>query len=535
MLFNEQSIVSFFENPFKFYKEGYEIAEKEFPNAMQTKKKALENGVSANQKVNFWGYNPNSELSFEDQMDFDKGLNEYFDQDLIKSVSSYTETVSDFLDLGGDLTKARIKYTSIARGFFDFSRASKGLIRPVEYYCIELKKLIPPAEVRSKIIANKKEFFFETSADELYCEPRQDGTTALLEKFKDKLTKYFLSNLGIYIPVDLKGNFVTEMGDLRLKFTSTEKKVYAYRETLGGGLAPHVDLFIKQGDNADANGEYMFIVALPVLILSEILEKAGVKTRIWSSDYSKLKANQSYELVAHHNLVKEYGSAYDLNKLGLFTSDPRIFRFLGWNAITGNTFRVTKANNAIDNSIDIVRGQNGGNGSSLSIEQIKNEFQYLRNYYVALQKEGVISQSQVSKDLMILGGVEQRDLSKKSKLYDADGSLNKNTKDAVIKNFSKTADYVSLTLSKNPKKVLLGIFKRLDDSGKTEAEINYYFKEFYNEIINNVSYTPVYTGNNLNMKRGSSTVQEIEDGKSKRREYAILINEFMTENKINIV
>ena len=85
--------------------------------------------------------------------------------------------------------------------------------------------------------------------------------------------------------------------------TSTEKKVYAYRKKLGGGVAPFVDLFGMQGSNAGASGEDMFVQILPMILLAVILERAGVKSRIWIAD------NYTYDefAIAHNLLIKEYG------------------------------------------------------------------------------------------------------------------------------------------------------------------------------------------------------------------------------------
>jgi hypothetical protein len=531
MNYQEQAIISFNTNPFDWIEEGIKIAKDVNPSRMQSRKDAMSDSASqSNAGANFYGYKPSDNLTFDQQMDRYVGLGQYYNLDILKSVESYLQNINDFIDLGGNLSKAKIKYSSIPRGIFDFNRASKGLIRPVEYYCESLNKLIDPNLVRLKNYNGKDENYFTDNDEELFCEARQEGTTKLLKTFPSALKKYFLGSNKIFIPVDLKGNRVTKMGDLSLRFTSTEKKVYAFRETLGGGVAPYVDLFVQQGSNGGGNGEYMFIQVMPLIMLGSILEQAGVKTRIWTADYY----SNSYKPIAHHLLIKEYGESYDTNKMGLFTSDPRIFRYLGWNALLGQNYKISKANNKINDDIPIRDNWWGGQGSCYSTENIMQDFSIYKNFYESYQKEGLIPQSQVKKELMIFGGTNMDGLYGSAKFFNSDGSLNDEVKDAVFESFYLLADYVSLTLSKTPARVLSAISQRLTDEGKKTNERDEYFRSFFNTITNNTSYTQPYSGTNINMIRGSSTLEEISEGREKRLAMAEILNQFITDNNLKI-
>jgi hypothetical protein len=526
----EQAIISFNTDPYDWIDKGFEIAKEKFSSDMQSKKEAMRNGVESNNAgANFYGYKPSSSLSFDEQMDRYIGLGQYYNLDILKSVESYLENINDFIDLGGNLEKAKIKYSSIPRGIFDFNQASKGLIRPVEYYCEDLNKLIDPNLVRIKNYNGKDENFYSHNDEELFCEARQEGTTKMLKANPSRLKKTFLNSNKIYIPTDLEGKRITKIGDLSLRFTSTEKKVYAYRETLGGGVAPYVDLFVQQGSNAGGQGEFMFIQVMPLIMLGNILEQAGVKTRIWTADYYYAREHS----IAHHLLIKEYGEGYDTNKMGLFTSDPRIFRYLGWNALLGQNYNISNANHKVSSEIKVAKDLYGGYGSCYSTSSIMQNFPIYKNFYASYQKEGIIPQSQVEKDLMIFSGTDMNEIST-PKFFNSDGSLNEDTQKAVFKSFYLVADYVSMRLSKTPNRVLSAISNRLQEEGKTPTERDNYFRSFFNTVTNNLSYTKTYSGTNINEIRGASTQEEINEGREKRLEIAELLNQFIVDNNFKI-
>lgn len=526
----ENAIISFNTDPYKWIEDGIQIAERVNPSALKSKRSAQSDGDRDSAGANFYGYKPSSSLSFDEQMDRYVGLGQYYNLDVLRAVETYLDNINQFIDLGGNLEKAKIKYSSIPRGIFDFNKASRGLIRPVEYYCEELNKLIEPNLVRLKNLNGKEENFYTHNDEELYCEARQEGTTKLLKAYPSQLKKEFLRSNKIYIPVDLEGKRVTKLGDLRLRFTSTEKKVYAYRETLGGGVAPYVDLFVHQGGNAGVKGEGMFIQAMPLIMLANILEQAGVKTRIWTADYYRAG---EINPIAHHLLIKEYGESYDTNKMGLFTSDPRIFRYLGWNALLGQNYRITEANNKINSDIKVQDDLWGGKGSSFSPSRIMKDFPIYKNFYDSYQKEGLIPTSQVSKDLMIFSGTDLDNVGT-PRFFNDDGSLNEGVKNAIFESFYQVADYVSLKLSKTPKRVLAGISNRLEEEGFSPQDRDLYFGKFYNTITNNISYTRPNSSDNINLIRGSSTIEEINEGREKRLEMAELLNEFIVSNNLKI-
>ena len=511
------AIFSFNDNPFDWIENNIEVAKKN--NLKQySKSQAMDS---------FYGYDAKSPLSFEEQMDRYVGLAKFENQKLLESVEKFLRNIENLIDLGGNLEKAKIEYSSIPRGIFDFNMASKGLIRPVEYYCEEFGgKLIDPDDVVKRNFNGKDEFYYYFKDEPLYCEPRQDGTTAMLNAYPQQLTKNYDSNLNIYLPYD---NYTKELankfGNLSLRYTSTEKKVYAYRKKLGGGVAPFVDLFGMQGSNAGASGEDMFVQILPMILLAVILERAGVKSRIWIAD------NYTYDefAIAHNLLIKEYGESVDINKIGLFSSDKRIFRYLGWNALAGANFKISSDNKKITPSLRVLKNGWGGNGSSLYDYEVREDFVIIKNFYKSYIDEGLISPSQVDKKLMVFAG---GDIGQGGKFFTSEGEINETIQKKVLNGFYLTADYVSIQLSKTPARTIANISTRMQREGKSEAERNDYLVRLYKNYMENMQYTAPYDGDNINRIRGSSSKQEIEEGREEKLKVGQIFQEFVPNLKL---
>ena len=240
-----QSQIAFSESPKAYAEKGKATAIANSMSVLTDNDLERGSGGTGDFGFNFYGYSSNSNQSVQEQFQIDNILGQYFFPPLITAIDGFLDEVESKLDLGGDLKKARIEYSSIPKGIFDFSKASRGLIRPVEYYCSEIDALIPPNDVTFNYINLNKTYFATIKGKKFICEPRQEGTTEMLKAFPDKLRKVLLPSLNLFVPETITGEQVTKMGGKRLRFTSTEKKVYAYRKRLGGGVAPFVDVYIN--------------------------------------------------------------------------------------------------------------------------------------------------------------------------------------------------------------------------------------------------------------------------------------------------
>lgn len=555
-----QSQIVFSESPKAYAEKGKETAIREGMQVTSDNELISGSGGRGDFGFNFYGYSSLSDQSVQEQFQIDNILGQYFYPPLITAIDGFLDDVESKLDLGGDLQKSRIEYSSIPKGMFDFSKASKGLIRPVEYYCSELDKLISPNDVTYKHINLKKVFFTSVDDQEYVCEPRQDGTTEMLRAFPDKLRKVLLPNLGIFVPETITGKQVVKMGDKRLRFTSTEKKVYAFRKRLGGGIAPFVDIYINNIGYYQTTSEGRFLKALPVLTMCKVLQSAGVRTRIWVGEFSEYRGNMYIVPI----LAKEYGEPLDFNKLGVLVSDSRFFRGVGRTSKGGVLFDNSVFWNNKDNRVNVLDTSFSWGSNTVFFEEASAEsMKYVKNAFMGYEKLGLVKPTQASKDLMIYLPSPFRGTESFMRYEDKDGNpinLTETTPrvikgervltyrdeivraipqedkvDLVVQYFYRGIDYVQLILTKNPKAIISQVRRRVTDqnieNGDTVSEAEDKADKYLSEIlIGDVFKNVTYTNNdesdpNEMQKIYQSTQEEIQSGKEKRRKLIDMIND----------
>jgi|TARA_Y100000114_G_scaffold34485_1_gene29946 hypothetical protein len=510
-------------------------------------------GGNSDLGFNFWGYSADSGQSFKEQFDIDNVLGQYFYPPLVKAIDLLIKDAENSIDLGGDLEKSKIKYSSIPRGIFDFSKASKGLIRPVEYYSKELDKLVSADDVNKKTIGGIKSFFYQEGEDVFICEPRQEGTTEMLKSFPNTLKKSYLRKLNLYVPETLDGTKVIKKGNKRLRFTSTEKKVYAYRERLGGGIAPYVDLFINNSGYYRTTSAGRFLRAIPSLMIAKLLETAGVNTRIWSGEFSSFNGNAYIQTA----LIKEYGTPLDLNQTAVLVSDSRYFRGLGSNAKFGFFYNLQNEFVKIDDSIDKLKNLDWGSSRPFNGEDVVAIMPYLRNAYYYYANVGKVKPTQANKNLMLAmstpfkgdedwfyfedfegnrlpdGKTPTFKVTRGQVKYIYKGKEVKAmfkdfAKEKTIEAFNRNIDYISLMISKNPKGVISRIRNRqIEDFNFSESEADRYLSDILSgDVFKNISFTNNDVDNpNAIQKSLMSTKEEIIEGKKTRKKIITMIND----------
>lgn len=561
-----QSVISFNESPKDYIEKGTESSEKNGFIYRTENDLVRGGGGKSDFGFNFWGYSSESDESVKEQFDLSNVLGNYFYPPLVSTVDTFLNEVESSLDLGGDLKKSRIVYSSIPKGMFDFNKASKGLIRPVEYFVDEINELAPPDDVYSDVIYGVKYFFFKKDGKAMLCEPRQEGTTEMLQTFPNKLKKVLLPRLKIFVPATLDGDKVVSYMDKRLRFTSTEKKVYAYRKKLGGGLAPFVDLYINNAGYHGTTSEGRFLKALPALLVAKVLQTAGVRTRIWSGEFVKNNSN----LFVAPTLVKEYGDPLDLTTVGVVVSDSRYFRGLGSNAIGGVFYNTKKYWNEIDNRVDLLTEYRWASSKPLNEEASSFAMKYIKNAFKVYEDKGLVKTSQTSKDLMIYLPSPFRGDERFIEFKDSQGNNVdiSNIKVEVIRGeatykyqgeiltpkpieekvdmvkqaFYRGIDYISLILTKNPRGVISGIKRRVfdesikngDSTVEADRQANLYLSSYLiGDVFKNVSYTVNNEDNPNKMQEiYMSSKEEIEQGKEKRKKLLGLINEQITDTNL---
>lgn len=477
-------------DPYEFIREGLDLVLQNNLQIWANESRAINapssNTAKARRKPYNWrGYNPNSNLSVTQQLDVNL-LGSFIDQDLINEFEGVFSNINAKLDLGKDSKPARIKFTSKPIGVFSFSQASKGLIRPVEYYSLEEKKIIEPKKVFSKKEFGDVFYYYLLGNDEIGVQRRQEGTTAILDVCPNAKIGYDLTTK-LYLPYDEDGKIVNKCEDKRLRFTSTTKKVYALREKKGGGVAPYVDLYIPIGGNSDFDPEQMLIRAVPSIVLGRLLEKSGVRVRIFAVYNQRQNPSPQNNIILAFK-VKDYGETTDVNKLAVFSADPRFFRYHLFNSLIGHNFSLINSNDVRPNSSQSFYAD----FSEVVMPAIRNVVDYKI-------KVGEFPSQVVDKRLMIYGGVNSNPYEEIS---------NSSIEERIIDGFYSNMDYIQLNLSKTPRVIMQEIIKRLKSKNKTDFQIKNYLQNLITNVYSTTSQIQSKTPKKLKEELDSNKITE---------------------------
>jgi hypothetical protein len=399
----------------------------------------------------FYGYNPNSSMSIQEQYSYDQ-LRMFSDMPLLTDAIQKFDIIKRGLDLGGDFDASKIKFTSLPRGVFNFGLASKGLIRKKEFYDVERNEIIDEKIVKEEKLNNIKIFYYLRNGAKHFVRKQQKGTMLVKDNFLDVEVNYD-ENQKIWLPYK-DGKVFNGKGKNMLSYSTTTKKVYMYREKLGGGVSPYVDLFVGVNGLQDLDTENMLAKNLSAFIVADILEKAGVKVRIYGlRTYTDRGSNPNAVFIAY--AIKEYGEQIDFGRLASFTSDKRFFRVNLWR-IASTLRKMVTGDYKEGKGISLYGGD----------DDLYNAFSMFKNW-VFNQKGTVEFDTKINdKNLMILSGLPTVDSSDKLTGRNADRTFRK-----IQKEVYRTLDYVGMLLTKNPKAFVGKIYKREKD---TPTQVQYY-------------------------------------------------------------
>jgi len=421
----------------------------------------------------FYGYNPQSSKTIKEQYSYD-AVTKFSDPDLLQRAINGFADITQKIDFGGNLEKSRLKFTSIPQGVFNFGMASKGLFRPIEYYGTAVKKVIEPEKVRSTSFNGLTNFFFyDEDGNESAVRIQQEGTYLVEKNCPDIVVKYD-SKAKMFLPYQNNQPYIgcgkvdAETGKKsRLRFTTTTKKVYMYREKIGGGLQPFVDLFMVVGGLADMTTESMLVKNLPLLIISQFLNEAGIKTRI----YAKRAYTVSRYIIDYSFVIKDYGENLDINQIAAFTSDKRFFRVNLWNLVPALAQKI--------DGIDIT-----GYGSTLygrtgtgatEYDALIPAFNMAKNWALNTSQNAVKTSKVNDPRLMILGGV--------GNISGADRISDPNSIEKITNEIYRIGDYVSLMFSKNPRKTLGTIYQREQERQRNNPDKKEYIRKYLLQTV----------------------------------------------------
>ena len=448
-------------DPYKFIEEGLDIVKRDGLRTIYDESRVQYGSSVRGKDYNWHGYKSGSSKSFAEQFDINSGLGSFLDQDLLTKVEQVYSNINAKLDLGGDFKASRIRFTEKPLGIFSFAQASKGLIRPVEYYSKEENKVIPPDDIFKGEFKGNTYFYYNHEGREVIVERRQEGTTKIAESCTDILLMED-ENSKLILPYDSDGKIVNECKGNKLRYATTTKKVYAYREKKGGGIAPYVDLYISTGGLGSIEPEQMIIRSLPNILLSRILEKAGVRVRIfayWSNrDYNR---DRDFNTMF---MLKNYGETIDLNKIAVFSSDTRFYRYWLANSTVGwYKFMCGDGRSGFDTT-----------GTLDPSTFMRDILPMVRNYVSYQINVGQFPSQVVNKKLMLFANMD---------VDSGDDIESPDIEKKVIEKFYSILDYIQMQLSNTPRKVLQDIIKREKDNGKSESDIKRYIRSAITDVL----------------------------------------------------
>jgi hypothetical protein len=456
--------------------------------------------------ASFYGYDQNSALSLTEQYSYDQ-LKMFSDMPLLTDAINKFDIIKRGLDLGGDFDASKIKFTSLPRGVFNFGLASKGLIRKTEFYDVESKEVIDEKIVKQEELNNIVIFYYLRSGTKHFVRKQQKGTMLVKDNFLD-VEVNFDEKQKIWLPYK-NGKVFNGKGKNMLSYSTTTKKVYMYREKLGGGVSPYVDLFVGVNGLQNLDTENMLAKNLSAFIVADILEKAGVKVRIYGlRTYTDNTNYPNVVFIAY--ALKEYGEQIDFGRLASFTSDKRFFRV--------NLWRIASALRKMETG-----DYKEGKGISLygGSDDLYNSFTMFKNW--VFNKKGTVQfDTKINdKNLMVLSGLPSVDSDDRLTGQNADETFKK-----IEQEVYRTLDYVGMLLTKNPKAFVGKIYKREKDNPRyynAKTQIKEYLE---NLITSNLTIVPQYDLNDRDSpdNRFSTPLNEVPRITERTNELIDVIN-----------
>jgi len=237
--------------------------------------------------------------------------------------------------------------------------------------------------------------------------------------------------------------------------------------------------------------ENMLAKNLSAFIVADILEKAGVKVRV----YGLRTYTDDDDVVFIAYALKEYGEQIDFGRIASFTSDKRFFRVNLWRI--ASTLRKMETGS-----------YKQGKGVSLygGKDDLYNSFTMFKNW--VFNKKGTVQfDTKINdKNLMVLSGLPSVDSNDKLTGRNADDTFKK-----IEQEVYRTLDYVGMLLTKNPKAFVGKIYKREKDNPRyydAKTQITEYLE---NLIMTNLTIVPQYdiTDQNSPENRFSTPLNEV--------------------------
>lgn len=265
-----------------------------------------------------------------------------------KTTGKIVENLEAIVNLGGLYKNDRIKITEDKRGVFDFSLASQGLFRPVEFFSQDLKDYIKksgiknpffylespdgvadPEKVNLTIVGTSRIYSVSVDSRSFTCIRRQKGATKVFETYPDKCFLQKNSD-GIEITYDTANpsKVFNGLNNVKLKYASSNKKSYLLYQKKKDSVK-HVDIFFPVNFLTMGDGNRALYL-MPAYLIASTIEKYGIQVRI-----SAVRVGSDGNINTAISVpVKDYNESCQLsfdriyNLLGKRSSAQTFFAFL---------------------------------------------------------------------------------------------------------------------------------------------------------------------------------------------------------------
>ena len=212
----------------------------------------------------------------------------------VEVLGNITANIKEIINIGGLIEKDKIKVTQDDRGLFDFSLASQGLFRPIEFYSPKFYNFLINTETTNPFVFFKNpvgiipdnkvnkignKYIFSFAGIEFECERRQKGATKVFETFESECFLKETDNkiITTYSLTDPKKVF-NGKGKIKLKYSSTNKKCYLIYDEKNAS-ARYVDFYVP-ANYMNSNNSYCIMSLFSQILACAILENYGIQTRI---------------------------------------------------------------------------------------------------------------------------------------------------------------------------------------------------------------------------------------------------------------
>lgn len=284
--------------------------------------------------TDFYGESEESKLKFQN-------ITSFYDPQVLTEFKENFKDLSANIDTGGAFDKRKLIATRNKSGIFDFGLASKGLLRQVEWFCGVLFTLIrdkdlpnpyatygvepgvvPSDFIETKYLNGVKYMAWIYKGREFSVQKRQAGVTKALNENGSLATTIAPGNIFTLVKPNKHLKFSSNYDKCYLQFTTSERNDKT------------VDLFVSVGGAWNLTQREFAYSVMPSLIVTEILQNAGIKVRINGTKAGLSISKDNY--IGSTYVIKDYHEGFDWNKLMINAADIRTIRYNLFRSVSSN-------------------------------------------------------------------------------------------------------------------------------------------------------------------------------------------------------